>query len=120
MGATVPQGDIGLTLALAVFAASNAPILLLDGNQTIVAASDCFCPAFDVSATGIAGKSLYDLDGMNWDVPRLCAFMGATISGLADVDAYALNIATHRPAVPVGLSSRCKSWNTATATTNGS
>jgi hypothetical protein len=40
--------DVGLNLALAVIASSTAPLLLLDGDLTLIAASKSFCRAFQI------------------------------------------------------------------------
>lgn len=85
--------NLGLTLALAVVAASDTPVLLLDENLVIVAASHSFCAAFEVDATTIAGRALYDINHHHWDVPRLRSLFAATIAGLAEVDAYEIDLA---------------------------
>lgn len=45
MAADQPPINLGRTLGLAVVLASDAPLLLLDENLAIVAASDSFCAA---------------------------------------------------------------------------
>jgi two-component sensor histidine kinase len=87
-----PVIDLGLTLALAVVDASDGPLLLLDGELAVVAASDSFCTAFGIDHALIAGKLIYDLDGHSWNLPRLRSLLNATISGLATVDRYELDI----------------------------
>ncbi|MGL4541304.1 MAG: sensor histidine kinase [Polymorphobacter sp.] len=87
-----PVIDLGLTLALAVVAASDGPLLLLDGELAVIAASDSFCSAFGVDHDTIAGTLIYDLDGHSWNVPRLRSLLNATISGMAAVKTYELDI----------------------------
>lgn len=87
-----PVIDLGLTLALAVVAASDGPLLLLDGDFEIVAASTSFCDAFGVDPLTIVGRQIYDLDRPSWDVPRVHSLLDATMSGLATIDSYEVDI----------------------------
>src|SRR5665213_2097223 len=48
--------DIELNLALAVVASSAAPLLLLDGDLTLVAVSDSFCRAFEIDPGSVPGS----------------------------------------------------------------
>lgn len=73
--------DVALSLTLAVGAASLSPLLLLDDNLGIVAASLSFCEAFGVAEADPAGKPLYALAGGRWDIPELRHLLGATVSG---------------------------------------
>lgn len=91
MAAPTPV-DLGMTLALAVVAASDAPVLLLDENLIIVAASRTFNSTFAIDPKAVPGMALYDIDHHNWDVPRLRSLIGATLAGLAEVDTYELDI----------------------------
>jgi PAS domain S-box-containing protein len=81
-----------MTLALAVVAASDAPVLLLDESLTIVAASRSFSRTFGLDPANVAGMAIYDIDHHHWDVPRLRSLIGATLAGLAEVDTYELDI----------------------------
>ena len=91
MAAATPV-DLGMTLALAVLEASDAPVLLLDDNLLIVAASRTFSTTFGLDPHAVAGMALYDIDHHHWDVPRLRSLIGATMAGLAEVDTYELDI----------------------------
>ena len=46
------------SLALAVIASSNAPVLLLDGALDVIAASETFCDAFQIDADSVLGQPL--------------------------------------------------------------
>lgn len=81
-----------MTLALAVLEASDAPVLLLDENLVIVAASRTFNSTFAIDPRAVPGMALCDIDHHNWDVPRLRSLIGATMAGLAEVDTYELDI----------------------------
>jgi PAS domain-containing protein len=83
---------MGLSLALAVVASSNAPLLLLDENLRLVAASNTFCNAFHVDVAQVGRRSLFDLGGGEWNVPQLRALLSATVAGLAEVSAYEIDL----------------------------
>jgi 2,4-dienoyl-CoA reductase-like NADH-dependent reductase (Old Yellow Enzyme family) len=55
---TPTSPDIALDLALAVIASSDAPILLLNGALTVVAASRSFCRVFQIDPATIQGRAL--------------------------------------------------------------
>jgi two-component sensor histidine kinase len=78
--------DVALSLTLAVVTSSPAPLLLLDGHLTVVAASTSFCDAFDTRAPELIGQSLYALDAVQWDGPELRSLMATTLSGEAEFD----------------------------------
>ena len=89
------------SLALAVIASSNAPVLLLDGDLTIIAASDSFCDTFDIDPDCAARRPLSELGAGEWGVPQLTSLLRATAVGSADIASYELDLV--RP----GKSSRC-------------
>ncbi len=80
------------TLALALVAASDAPILLLDGAFTVIAASASFARAFQIDPTQIEGVSLFSLGAGEWDAPQLRSLLSATLSGGAQIDAYEMDL----------------------------
>lgn len=80
--------DPGLSLALAMVYASASPLLLLDGEFEVMAASASFCDAFDIDPAHAVGKPLFSLGTGEWDVPQLRSLMDATRSGDAEIDAY--------------------------------
>jgi two-component sensor histidine kinase len=85
--------NLALNLALAVIAASTAPLLLLNGdNLTLIAASDSFCRTFQVSPTTVRGTPLRELGSGEWDIPQLMSLLAATASGFAQVDAYEIDL----------------------------
>lgn len=94
MAADHPPINLGRTLGLAVVLASDAPLLLLDENLVIVAASDSFCAAFGIDPDTVTGQTIYDLDHHHWDLPRLHSLIDATLSGAAEVEAYEMEIET--------------------------
>lgn len=80
------------SLALALVASSEAPILLLDGALTVVAASATFARAFQIDPDRLVGASLFALGEGEWEVPQLRSLLKATLSGAADVEAYEMDL----------------------------
>ncbi|WBY06552.1 histidine kinase dimerization/phosphoacceptor domain -containing protein [Sphingomonas sp. 7/4-4] len=73
--------DVALSLTLAIVTSSPTPLLLLDGQLTVIAASASFCSVFEVSAAQLTGQQLYALDDGKWDSPQLQSLITATMSG---------------------------------------
>ena len=80
------------SLALALVATSDAPILLLDGDLKVIAASGSFSAGFQIDPAVINGRSLFALGAGEWDVPQLRSLVKATLSGSAKVDAYEMDL----------------------------
>lgn len=89
--APIPSA-VALNLALAVVASSNAPVLLLDSNLTVIAASRSFCRAFQIEPGQVADRSLTVLGSGEWNVPQLTALLKATASGFAEVEGYQMEL----------------------------
>ena len=84
--------DAALSLTLAVVASSPGPLLLLDGDLNIVAASDSFSTTFEVDAADAVGGRLSSLGAGEWDVPQLGSLLAATRSGAAKIGAYEMDL----------------------------
>jgi len=84
--------DVALNLALAVIASSTAPLLLLNGDLTLVAASKSFCRAFEIDPVMIPDCPLSELGAGEWNVPQLIALLKATAQGFADVEGYEIDL----------------------------
>ncbi|MEJ0043247.1 MAG: sensor histidine kinase [Rhizomicrobium sp.] len=89
---TTPHPDVSLNLALAVVASSTAPLLLLNGDLTLVAASKSFCRAFAIDPASVPGRPLHALGSGEWNVPQLTSLLTATASGYAEVDDYEIDL----------------------------
>ncbi len=89
-----PDGP--LSLALAVVASSTAPLVLLDGDLKVIAASATFFRAFQIDPAGAVGEHFLDLGAGEWNLPRLRSLLTATLSGAADVDAYKMELKSKR------------------------
>lgn len=88
--------DAALSLTLAVVAASQAPLLLLDGDLNIVAASHSFGQVFEIDSDQAVGGPLSGLGAGEWEMPRLRALLDATASGELPIDAFQLDLVRPR------------------------
>lgn len=84
--------DAALSLAMAVVVSAPAPLLMLDGDLAIVAASASFFDAFEIDAAGCAGRQLASLGDGEWDTPQLRSLLEATASGAAEIEAYEIDL----------------------------
>src|SRR5688572_1666834 len=93
MAALVPAiAEAAASLAVAVVVSSKAPLLLLDDDFRVVAASDSFCDAFGVDPATARGGSVFDLGSGAWDTPKLRSTLRAVVSGGGEIDAYETDI----------------------------
>lgn len=87
-----PDPDVGLSLALAVIASSSAPLLLLDKELRIVAASASFSATFQLDPAAVSNRELSELGGGEWNVKQLLSLLKATASGYAEVAEYEMEL----------------------------
>jgi two-component sensor histidine kinase len=80
--------DLILGLPSAIVAASNVPLLLLDHNLAVIAASTTFCNAFQLDPASVSGRQMSELGAGEWSAPQLQSLLTATISGDAQIGAY--------------------------------
>lgn len=80
------------SLGLALVVSSNSPLLLLNEQLVVQAASGSFCSAFALDPGTVVGKSLFALGNGEWDVPQLRSLLQATASGMAAIDAYEFDL----------------------------
>jgi two-component sensor histidine kinase len=73
-------------------AASTAPLLLLDGDLKIIAASASFHRAFDIAVAGAQGREIFELGAGEWDMPKLRSFLRAALSATVELDAYEIDL----------------------------
>ena len=81
------------SLALAVVAAADAPLLLLDEHLVLISASASFCSAFGVEPADIPGTKLFELADGEWNVPQLRSLLSATVDGTANIEVYEMDLA---------------------------
>jgi two-component sensor histidine kinase len=84
--------DVARSLAMALVASSSAPLLLLDRDLRLVAASTSFCSVFHIDPAATEHRRLADLGAGEWSVPQLIALLNATASGLAEVADYEMDL----------------------------
>ena len=87
-----PDPTVALNLALAVVASSVAPLLLLDKDLMVVAASTSFCGAFQIDPAKAQGCKLAELGDGEWLVPQLSSLLKATAAGFAEVEGYEMDL----------------------------
>lgn len=92
MTTTPLHPDAGLSLAFAVVASSTAPLILLDGELVVQAASTSFCRAFGLEPSQVVGKPVFDLGDGEWNSPKLRSLLGATLNTTAQIDAYEMDL----------------------------
>ncbi|WP_315726066.1 sensor histidine kinase [Sphingosinicella rhizophila] len=77
---------------MALIASSNAPLLLLAEDLTVIAASSSFCCEFGIDPATVEGTKLANLGAGEWDVPQLNSLLEATLGGAAAIDAYEMDL----------------------------
>jgi two-component sensor histidine kinase len=82
----------GLSLTLAVVASSVAPLVLMDGDLRVIAASASFCHDFQIEPASVPGNRFSALGQGEWDVPQLNSLLEGTASGAAEVHAYEFDL----------------------------
>lgn len=86
------------SLAMAVIIASSAPLLLLDADLVVLAASASFCVAFGLKDENLVGRPLAMIGQGEWNRPQVASMLEATASGMAQIDAYEIDL--DRPGQP--------------------
>ena len=85
--------NVADSLSMAMVASSDVPLLLLDGDLQVIAVSRSFCRAFSIEQADATGKSVLSLGAGEWNLPRLGSLLSATVSGIAAIEAYELDLA---------------------------
>lgn len=80
------------SMSIALISSSFAPLVLLNEDLTIIAASRSFCQAFDLDQVDVNGKPLAKLGEGEWDVRQLNSLLRATIAGNATIDVYEMDL----------------------------
>lgn len=86
---------------MALVASSEAPLVLLDGEFRVIAASNSFHRIFEV-APDVVGRTLVDVGEREWNVPQLVSLLQATASGAATIAAYEMDLIRKDYTVSVG------------------
>jgi two-component sensor histidine kinase len=80
------------SLGLALVVSSATPLLLLDEELVVRAASSSFCKAFGLEPGVVAGATLPELGAGEWGGRQLRALLRATVAGDAAVTAYDMDL----------------------------
>lgn len=84
-----PEASSSLGMALVM--SSSTPLLLLDKNLLVEAASGSFCRDFSIDCSGVVGRELFALGDGEWNIPQLRSLLKATAAGNATIDAYEID-----------------------------
>lgn len=76
---------------MALIDSSQAPLLLLDRDLNVLAASKSFCTTFRIRFDSRIVK-LDALGDGEWNIPQLTSLLLATVAGDADIDAYEIDL----------------------------
>ncbi|MGB5075996.1 MAG: histidine kinase dimerization/phosphoacceptor domain -containing protein [Sphingorhabdus sp.] len=79
-------------MAIALISSSFAPLLLLNDNLKVIAASASFCRAFELDVHEVKGRKINDLGKGEWNVRQLEALLKATVAGKASIDIYEMDL----------------------------
>ncbi|MFA5965992.1 MAG: histidine kinase dimerization/phosphoacceptor domain -containing protein [Sphingomonas sp.] len=82
----------GTSLGLALVTSSTTPLLLLDEELVVRAASGSFCAAFDLDPGTVVGATLPELGTGEWGGRQLCSLLRATMAGEAAVAGHDMDL----------------------------
>lgn len=80
------------SMSIALISSSFSPLVLLNEDLTVIAASTSFCRAFDVDCAGVTGKKFTELGRGEWNMRQLNSLLQATIAGKAAIDIYEMDL----------------------------
>jgi PAS domain S-box-containing protein len=78
----------GVTLAHAIVDTVRDPLVVLDHELRVAAASRSFYKTFRLTREDVRGRLLYEIDGGQWDIPELRELLGTISNGQAAVEGY--------------------------------
>jgi two-component sensor histidine kinase len=79
-------------LAFAVVASATSPLVLLNGDLTVIGASATFFRAFHIDPDTAPGRAIFDLGAGEWNIPQFRSLLKATSAGDAEIDAYEMDL----------------------------
>lgn len=86
-----PAHEVESSLLMAVIHSSDAPLILLDQDLRILAASDSFIRSFLPGSPKIEGLIFNELGNGEWGLPQLKALLDCTAGGVR-IDAYEMDL----------------------------
>jgi len=78
----------GYTLTRAIIDTIHEPLVVLDADLKIIAASNSFYKKFDIGTENTIGKHFYDLNSGQWNIPTLRELLEKVIPEHIVVDGY--------------------------------
>ena len=78
----------GIALAHAIVDTVRDPLVVLDQDLRVIAASRSFYNTFRLARDSVRGHLLYEIDGGQWDIPELRELLGTISNGQATVEGY--------------------------------
>ena len=78
----------GITLAQAIVDTVRDPLLVLDQNLRIIAASRSFYQTFQLAPQNIRGHLLFEIDDGQWNIPELRALLETIAKDHAPIEGY--------------------------------
>lgn len=88
----LPHETAASSLGMALVFSSATPLLLLDADLVVKAASGSFCSAFALDPDMVVGAELAALGSGEWGIPQLRSLLRATVAGDAAIEAYELDL----------------------------
>ncbi len=83
----VPVG-IALALSRAIIDTVRDPLLVLDHNQRIIAASRSFYQTFKLADRDVCGSLIFDIDGGQWNIPELRELLETIAKDRETIEGY--------------------------------
>jgi PAS domain S-box-containing protein len=81
----------GITLAQAIVDTIRDPLVVLDHNFRVIAASRTFYQTFQLVREDVRGRLLYEIDGGQWEIPELRDLMNTIANGQTAVEEYEIS-----------------------------
>ena len=78
----------GITLAHAIVDTVRDPLVVLDHDLRVIAASRSFYQTFRLVREDVRGHLLYEIDGGQWDIPELRDLLETISNGQATVEGF--------------------------------
>jgi two-component sensor histidine kinase len=78
----------GIELAHAIVDTIRDPLVVLDHDLRVIAASRSFYKTFRLVRNDVRGRLLYEIDGGHWDIPELRELLETIANGQATVEEF--------------------------------
>ncbi|MBC2666535.1 histidine kinase [Novosphingobium flavum] len=84
--------DTTSSLGMALVMSSPTPLVLLDENLQIHAASGSFCRSFSLALGHTIGRSIFALGDGEWNIPQLRSLLDAVVAGREAIESYEIDL----------------------------